>query len=138
MTPSKKTCTFIEHYVLIPQSARFGWPINLIKFQRQFILDVYDDRHVTSHTCLSVARKNWAKREHDRHEAKSQIQKNLAILDLIFAIGGILFFGAYMISPAKRNNVSETELGRPIIAIYQISTDCLCSAIVKPFKHVIN
>ena len=58
MTRGQKICTFIEHYCLIPEGAQVGQPIKLMKFQRKFILDVFDNPHGTSRAYLSVARKN--------------------------------------------------------------------------------
>ena len=49
---------FIEVYCLIPEGAQVGQPIKLMKFQRKFILDVFDNLHGTSRAYLSVARKN--------------------------------------------------------------------------------
>ena len=42
MTRGEKICAFIEHYCLIPEGAQVGQPIKLMKFQKQFILDVDD------------------------------------------------------------------------------------------------
>ena len=58
MTCGQKICAFIEHYCLIPEGAQVGQPIKLMKFQRKFILDVFDNPHGTSRAYLSVARKN--------------------------------------------------------------------------------
>ena len=58
MTRGEKVCAFIEQYCLIPEGAHVGQPIKLMKFQKQFILDVYDNPHGTSRAYLSVARKN--------------------------------------------------------------------------------
>ena len=58
MTRGEKVCAFIEQYCLIPEGAQVGQPIKLMKFQKQFILDVYDNPHGTSRAYLSVARKN--------------------------------------------------------------------------------
>ena len=58
MTRGQKICAFIEHYCLIPEGAHVGQPIKLMKFQRKFILDVFDNPHGTSRAYLSVARKN--------------------------------------------------------------------------------
>ena len=58
MTRGEKICVFIEHYCLIPEGAQVGQPIKLMKFQRKFILDVFDNLHGTSRAYLSVARKN--------------------------------------------------------------------------------
>ena len=43
MTGGEKICTFIEHYVLIPEAAHVGQSMKPMKFQKQFILEVYDN-----------------------------------------------------------------------------------------------
>jgi hypothetical protein len=48
MTRGQKICAFIEAYCLIPEGAQVGQPIKLMKFQRKFILDVFDNPHGTS------------------------------------------------------------------------------------------
>ena len=58
MTRGEKICAFIEHYCLIPEGTYVGRPIKLMKFQRNFILDLFDNPHGTSRAYLSVARKN--------------------------------------------------------------------------------
>ena len=58
MTQGQKRYAFIEHYCLIPEGAQVGQRIKLMKFQRKFILDVFDNPHGTSRAYLSVARKN--------------------------------------------------------------------------------
>ena len=57
MTPGEKICSFIEHYCKILEGAQVSQPINLMEFQKQFILDVYDNPHGTSRAYLSFARK---------------------------------------------------------------------------------
>jgi len=58
MTRGEKVCAFIEQYCLIPEGAQVGQPIKLMKFQEQFILDVYDNPHRTSILLLCFASKN--------------------------------------------------------------------------------
>ena len=58
MTRGGKIVAFIEAYCKIPEGAQVGQPMKLMKFQKQFILDVYDNPHGTSRAYLSVARKN--------------------------------------------------------------------------------
>ena len=58
MTRGEKVCAFIEQYCLIPEGAQVGQPIKLIRFQKQFIRDVYDNPHSTSRARLRVTRKN--------------------------------------------------------------------------------
>ena len=58
MTLGTKIVAFIEAYCKIPEGVQVGQPIKLMKFQKQFILDVYNNLHGTSRSYLSVARKN--------------------------------------------------------------------------------
>ena len=58
MTRGEKIVAFIEAYCKIPEGAQVGQPMKLMKFQKQFILDVYDNPHGTSRAYLSVAKKN--------------------------------------------------------------------------------
>ena len=58
MTRGEKICAFIEHYCLIPECTQVGQPIKLMKFQRKFILDVFDNPHGARRAYLSVARKD--------------------------------------------------------------------------------
>ena len=58
MTCGQKICVFIEAYRIIPESVQVGQPIKLIKFQRKFILDVFDYPHGARRAYLSVARKD--------------------------------------------------------------------------------
>jgi hypothetical protein len=58
MTHDRKICAFIAHYCLIPEGAKVGPPITLMKFQRKFIMDVFYNPHGTSRALLSVARRN--------------------------------------------------------------------------------
>ena len=55
MTGGGKIVAFIEAYCKIPKGAQVG---QAMKFQMQFILDVYDNPHGTSRAYLGVARKN--------------------------------------------------------------------------------
>ena len=58
MTHGEKVCAFIEQYCKIPEGAKVVQPIKLMKVQKQFILDIYDNPHGASPAYLSVARKN--------------------------------------------------------------------------------
>ena len=57
MTLGEKICTFIAHYVLIPEGAHVGQAMKLMKFQKQFILEVYDNPAGTRRAYVSVAPK---------------------------------------------------------------------------------
>jgi len=58
MTRGEKIVAFIEAYCKIPEGAHVGQQIKLMKFQKRFILGVYDNPHGTSRAYLSVARQN--------------------------------------------------------------------------------
>lgn len=58
MTRGEKVIAFIERYCKTPDGVHVGKPIVLEKFQRDFILDVYDNPHGTHTGILSIARKN--------------------------------------------------------------------------------
>lgn len=58
MTRGEKVCAFIERYCVVPEGKLVGKPIKLMKFQRKFICDIYDNPKGTSRAYLSVARKN--------------------------------------------------------------------------------
>jgi phage terminase large subunit-like protein len=58
MTRGLNICAFIEAYCLIPKGAQVEQPIKLMKFQRKFILDVFDNTRGTSRAYLLVARKS--------------------------------------------------------------------------------
>ena len=58
MTRGQKVVAFIETCVCIPDGEHVGKPMVLAKFQRKFLLDVYDNPAVTRRAYLSIARKN--------------------------------------------------------------------------------
>lgn len=58
MTRGEKVIAFIEKYCITPEGEHVGKPINLIPFQKKFILDVYDNEYITRKAILSIARKN--------------------------------------------------------------------------------
>jgi len=45
VTRGEKICAFIAYYCLISEGAKVWPPITLMKFQRKFILDVFDNPH---------------------------------------------------------------------------------------------
>ena len=60
MTRGEKVCAFIEQYCLIPEGAQVGQPIKLMKFRKQFILDVDDaaaKRFIERNTAEPIASK---------------------------------------------------------------------------------
>ena len=57
-TRGEKVCQFIETFCLVPEGKLVGQPINLMPFQRKFILEIYDNPKGTSRAYLSVGRKN--------------------------------------------------------------------------------
>ena len=58
MTRGEKVCKFIENYCLVPEGKKVGQPLRLMDFQRNFILDIYDNPKGTARAYLSIARKN--------------------------------------------------------------------------------
>lgn len=59
MTRGEKVITFIEEFCRVPEGSLVGQKIKLADFQKQFILDIYDNPLARTHTAiLSKARKN--------------------------------------------------------------------------------
>lgn len=58
MTRGEKIIAFIEKYCRVPEGKLVGSPVQLVDFQKKFILDVYDNPHKTHTGILSIARKN--------------------------------------------------------------------------------
>lgn len=55
---ASRVIAFIEKYCLTPDGAQVGQPMNLAKFQKDFIRDVYDNPADTRRAYLSIGRKN--------------------------------------------------------------------------------
>lgn len=58
MTRGQRVCAFIETYCLVPEGDLLGQPMKLEQFQRDFILETYDNPHGTHTAVLSIGRKN--------------------------------------------------------------------------------
>lgn len=58
LTRGERVIAFIENYCVVPEGKLVGQPVVLADFQRKFILEVYDNPHVTDTAILSIARKN--------------------------------------------------------------------------------
>jgi phage terminase large subunit-like protein len=58
LTRGGKVCAFIEKYCKVPEGEKIGQPMKLDKFQRKFIIDIYDNPYGTHSAYLSIARKN--------------------------------------------------------------------------------
>lgn len=58
MTRGEKVCAFIEKYCFAPEGDHIGKPIVLEKFQRKFVLELYDNPVGTHTAILSIGRKN--------------------------------------------------------------------------------
>lgn len=58
ITRGQRVIRFIETYCRVPEGAHVGKPIKLEKFQKDFILAVYDNKHGTEKAILSIGRKN--------------------------------------------------------------------------------
>lgn len=58
LTRGEKVIKFIEAFCVVPEGDKVGQAVQLIDFQKKFILDVYDNPHITDTAILSIARKN--------------------------------------------------------------------------------
>lgn len=58
MTRGDRVIGFIERYCIVPEGTRVGLPMVLDEFQRQWILEVYDNPEGTTLAILSIAKKN--------------------------------------------------------------------------------
>lgn len=58
MTRGERVIAFIHRYCKVPEGNLLGKPVELLDFQKQFILDIYDNPAGTSRAYLSMARKN--------------------------------------------------------------------------------
>lgn len=58
MTRGEKVISFIENFCVTPEGMHVGKPLLLDKFQKKFILDIYDNKNGTRRAYLSIARKN--------------------------------------------------------------------------------
>jgi len=58
MTRGEKVIAFITRYCVTPEGASVGKPLQLADFQKQFILDIYDNPAITRRAYLSISRKN--------------------------------------------------------------------------------
>lgn len=57
-TRGQRVIRFIETYCHIPDGSKVGKPFMLERFQKRFILAIYDNRVLTALAILSIARKN--------------------------------------------------------------------------------
>ena len=58
MTTGERVIAFIERFCRIPEGKMVGKPLKLMKFQRDFITQIYDNPAGTSRAYLSIGRKN--------------------------------------------------------------------------------
>lgn len=58
ITRGWRVVKFIEKYCVVPEGSKVGQKVKLADFQIKFILDVYDNPHITDEAILSIARKN--------------------------------------------------------------------------------
>ena len=58
MTEGEKVISFIERYCRVPEGNLLNKPVELLDFQKKFILAIYDNPQHTSRAYLSIARKN--------------------------------------------------------------------------------
>lgn len=87
MTTGEKVIRFIEKKLVVPEGDHVGKPVRLEEFQKKFILDVFDNPHVTDTAILSIARKN----------AKTAL---IAFLVIAFLVGPVAILNSRIISGA--------------------------------------
>jgi len=58
MTRGERVIAFIESFCPVPEGAKVGEPMVLAPFQKDFILAIYDNKHITLLAMLAIARKN--------------------------------------------------------------------------------
>ena len=58
LTRGEKVIAFIHRHILVPEGEHVGKPVVLADFQKRFLLDIYDNPHITDTAILSMARKN--------------------------------------------------------------------------------
>jgi phage terminase large subunit-like protein len=57
-TRGERNIRFIETFCVIPEGEHVGKPVKLEQFQKDFLLAIYDNKHITDTAILSIARKN--------------------------------------------------------------------------------
>lgn len=58
LTRGEKICSFMEKYLIVPEGDLIGQPFRLMPFQRNWILEVFDNPHGTHTAILCIGRKN--------------------------------------------------------------------------------
>lgn len=58
LTKGEKVIRFVTQHCVIPEGDNVGKPVVLADFQKQFLLCLYDNEHITDTALLSIARKN--------------------------------------------------------------------------------
>lgn len=58
LSRGERVCAFVEKYCVVPEGDLRGQPLRLDLFQREFILEVFDNPAGTRRAFLSIARKN--------------------------------------------------------------------------------
>lgn len=103
-TRGQRVITFIERYCVVPEGKHVGKPVKLAKFQKEFILAVYDNKHITDTAILSIARKN----------AKTA---TIAFLVLVHLVGPEAIQNSRIVSGAmSREQASE---------VYNLASKCV-------------
>lgn len=57
-TRGQRVIRFIETFCVIPEGDKIGQPVKLEDFQKNFLLDVYDNPNITDTAILTMAKKN--------------------------------------------------------------------------------
>ena len=58
LTRGQKVVKWIEDYCFVPEGANVGAKVKLLDWQVSFILEIYDNPHITRRAILSLGRKN--------------------------------------------------------------------------------
>jgi len=58
LTRGQKVIAWIQEYCFVPEGAHVGSKVELLPWQQEFILEIYDNPHVTRRAILSLGRKN--------------------------------------------------------------------------------
>lgn len=103
-TRGERNIRFIESLCVIPEGEDVGKPVRLAPFQKKFILDIYDNPHITDTAILSMARKN----------AKTAL---IAFIMILHLVGPEAIQNSRIISGAmSRDQASE---------VYNLASKCI-------------
>lgn len=115
MTLGNRVIEFIEDFCRVPEGAKVGQKIKLEPFQKQFILDIYDNPHGTRRAYLAVARKN----------GKSAL---IACLLLVHLVGPCATINSQIVSGARSRDQAALVFN---LAAKMVQLDADLSAAIR-------